>query len=122
MGVPSSPVEFSVPTQLLGLELIRGDNFSSVHINSSKLVRELLKDHFKDGRSRPNKVPVGQTFKFSKEDVLIRINKCKTIIVGVTIFLVTACRADSVYASTQLARYMSKPGYKHYRAANCQVP
>jgi len=55
MGVPSS-VELPVPTQLLRLELIWGENFSSVHINSSKLVRELLKDHFKDDGSRPNKV------------------------------------------------------------------
>lgn len=55
MGVPSS-VELPVPTQLLRLELIWGESFSSVHINSSKLVRELLKDHFKDDGSRPNKV------------------------------------------------------------------
>ena len=39
-------------------------------------------------------------------------------IVGELIFLVTTCRVDLAYASTQLARYMSKSGYKHCRAAN----
>ena len=39
-------------------------------------------------------------------------------IVGVAIFLVTTCRVDISYATTQLARYMSKPGHRYYRAAN----
>ena len=39
-------------------------------------------------------------------------------IVGMVIFLFKTCRVDIAYAATQLARYMSKPGYRHYRAAN----
>ena len=127
MGVPTN-FDLPVPTQLLGLELIWGENFSSVQINSSKLVRELLRDHFKDDGCRPNRVPVDPTFKFSKNDVLIdngnlsnqdkAMQKSYRSIVGVVIFLVTTCRVDISYASTQLARYMSKPGYRHYRAAN----
>ena len=71
--------------ELLGLELIWGEGFSSVQINSSKLVRELLRDHFKEESSRPNKVPkvpVDPTYKFSKNDVLIiyqfRTKRCRS--------------------------------------------
>jgi len=38
---------------LLGLELIWGEGFKSVQINASKLVKELLRDHYKDSGSRP---------------------------------------------------------------------
>jgi len=127
MGVPTN-VDLPIPSQLLGLELIWGENFSSVQINSGKLVRELLRDQYKDEGTRPNKVPVDPTFKFSKNDVLIdngnlsnqdkAMQKSYRSIVGVVIFLVTTCRVDIAFAATQLARYMSKPGYRHYRAAN----
>lgn len=128
MGVPKT-VDLPLPSQLLGcLELIWGKGFSSVQINSSKLVRELLKDRFKDDGNSPTKVPVDPHFKSSKQDVLIdngnlsnqdkQTQKAYRSIVGVVIFLVAACRVDIAYASTHLARYMSKPGYRHYRAAN----
>ena len=126
MGVPTS-VSLPVPTQLLGLELIWGERFSSVQINASKLVRELLRDYYKDNGSKPHRVPVDPTFKFSKQDVMIdngslsnsdkEMQKAYHSIVGVKIFLVTTCRFDLSYVSTQLARYMSKPRWKHYRAA-----
>jgi len=126
MGVPTT-VSLPIPTQLLGLELIWGEGFKSVQINASKLVKELLRDHYKDSGSRSHRVPADPTFKFSKQDVLIDngklsnsdkdMQKAYRSIVGVTIFLVTTCRVDLSYVSTQLARYMSKPGWKHYRAA-----
>jgi len=127
MGVPSVLVDLPVPSQLLGLELIWGEGFKSVQINSSKLVRELLKMHYKDNGTKSNKVPVDPTFKFSKNDVLVdngdlsnadkAMQSAYRTIVGVAIFLVTTCRVDISYATTQLARYMSKPGHRHYRAA-----
>ncbi len=70
MGVPTK-VSLPVPTQLLGLELIWGEGFRSVQINASKLVRELIRDHYKDNGSKPHRVPPDPTFKFSKQDVLI---------------------------------------------------
>ena len=128
MRVPSVLVDLPVPSQLLGLELIWGEGFRSVQINSSKLVRELLKMHYKDNGTKSNKVPVDPTFKFSKVDVLVdngdlsnadkAMQSAYRTIVGVAIFLVTTCRIDISYATTQLARYMSKPGHRHYRAAN----
>ena len=94
-----------------------GVGFRSVQINASKLVRELIRDHYKDTCSKPHRVPVDPTFKFSKQDVLIdngslsssdkEMQKAYRSIVGVTIFLVTTCRVDLSYVSTQLARYMS---------------
>ena len=126
MGLPAS-VSLPVPTQLLGLELIWGERFSSVQINASNLVRELLRDHYEDNVSKSHCVPVDPTFKFSKQDVMIdngslsnsdkEMQKAYHSIVGVKIFLVTTCRFDLSYVSTQLARYMSKPRWKHYRAA-----
>ena len=71
MGVQSVLVDWPVPSQLLGLELIWGDDFRSVQIDSSKLVRELLKMRYKDSGTKSNKVPVDPTFKFSKNDVLV---------------------------------------------------
>ena len=131
MGVPSVLVDLPVPSQLLGLELIWGEGFKSVQINSSKLVRELLKMHYKDNGTKSNKVPVDPTFKFSKNDVLVdngdlsnadkAMQSAYRTIVGVAIFLVTTCRVDISYATTQLARYMSKPGHRHYRVATSEV-
>ena len=51
-GVPSA-MSLPIPSQLLGLELTWGRGFSSVQLNSSKLVRQLLKDQYKDTGSRP---------------------------------------------------------------------
>ena len=128
MGVPSVLVDMPVPSQLLGLDLIWGAGFRSIQINSNKFVRELLKMHYKDSGTKSNKVPVDPTFKFSKDDVLIdngdlsnadkAMQSAYRTIVGVAIFLVTMCRVDISYATTQLARYISKPGYRHYRAAS----
>ena len=67
MGVAST-MSLPIPSQSLGLELIWGRGFSSVQINSSKLVRQLLKDQYKDTGSRPKRIPVDPSFKFSKED------------------------------------------------------
>ena len=69
MGVPST-MSLSVPSQLLGLELIWGRGFSTVQINSSKLVRELLKDQYKGAVNRPKRIPEDPSFKFLKEDCL----------------------------------------------------
>ena len=103
MGVPTT-VSLPVLVQLLGLELIWGEGFKSVQINASKLVKELLRDHYKDSGSKPHRVPADPTFKFSKQDVLIdngslsnsdkEMQKAYRSIVGVTIFLVTTCRVD----------------------------
>ena len=69
MGVPST-MSLPIPSQLLGLELIGGREFSSVQINSSELVRQLLKDQYKDAGSHPKRIPVDPSFKFSKENCL----------------------------------------------------
>ena len=84
--------------------------------------------HYKDNGTKSNKVPVDPTFKSSKNDVLVdngdlsntdkAMQSAYRTIVGVAIFLVTTCRVDISYAATQLALYMSKPGHRHYRAAN----
>jgi len=100
-----------------------GEGFKSVQINSSKLVRELLKMHYKDNGTKSNKVPVDPTFKFSVENGDLSnadkaMQSAYRTIVGVAIFLVTTCRVDISYATTQLARYMSKPGHRHHRATN----
>jgi hypothetical protein len=99
--------------------LIWGEGFKSVQINAGKLVKELLRDHYEDSGSKPHRVPADPTFKFSKQDVLIdngalsnsdkEMQKEYRSIVGLTLFLVTTCRVDLSYVSTQLARYMSKP-------------
>ena len=96
-------------------------------INASKLVRELRRDRYKDIGSKPHRVPVDPTFKFSKQDMFIdngslsnsdkETQTAYRSIVGVTIFLISTCRVDLSYVSMQLARYMSKPGWKHFRAA-----
>ena len=75
-------------------------------------MKELLRDHYKDSGSKSHRVPVDPTFKFSKQDVLIdngalsdsdkAMQKAYRSIVGVTIFLVTTCRVDLSYVSTQL--------------------
>jgi len=126
MGVPST-MSLPIPSQLLGLELIWGRGFSSVQMNSSKLVRQLLKDQYKDTGSRPKRIPVDPSFKFSKEDCLFddgtlsqedrNMQKSYRSIAGMVIFLVTTCRIDLSFISTQLNRYMSKSGLKHYDAA-----
>ena len=69
IGVPST-MSLPIQSQLLGLKLIWGRGFSSVPINSSKLVRQLLKHQYKDTGSRPKRTPVDPSFKFSKEDCL----------------------------------------------------
>ena len=119
MGVPTT-VSLPVPVLSYLGSMIWGEGFKSVQINASKLVRELLRDHYKDNGSKSHRVPADPTFKFSKQNVLIdngalsdsdkAMQKAYRSIVGVTIFLVTTCRVVLSYVSTQLARYMSKPG------------
>ena len=111
-----SHCRFRLP-QLVGLELIWGEGFSSVQINASKLVKVFIRDrdHYKDDGSEPHKVPADPTFKFSKQDVIIDNNslsdtdkamqKAYRSIVGVEIFLVTTCRVDFiVYETTSYLR------------------
>ena len=42
-----------------------------MEVNASKLVRELLRDHYKDNGIKSHRVPVDPTFKLSKQDVMI---------------------------------------------------
>ena len=92
------------PSQLLGLQLIWGEKFSSVHISAEKLVREVVKDFYEDKGTAPRTVPMDPNHRISKTDCIPESSnmstevrtmqkRCRSI-VGVFIFLVTTCRVD----------------------------
>jgi hypothetical protein len=114
-----------VPSQLLGVTLQWGENFSSVHLSIPKLIDSLLSDYDKDNMVTAS-TPMKSTLKLYKDDrpkeeditkELIFMQKRYRNIVGTYIFLQGTCRPDIVFATMILCRSMANPGEKHMEAA-----
>jgi hypothetical protein len=114
-----------VPSQLLGVTVQWGENFSSVHLSIPKLIDSLLSDYDKDNMIIAS-TPMKSTLKLYKDDrpkeedvtkELILMQKKYRNIVGTYIFLQATCRPDIVFATMILCRSMANPGEKHLEAA-----
>ena len=125
MGVPTNVS--MAPSQLLGIQLVWGEDFQSVQISAAKIVKELLSeswDEFGMGKVA-HRTPMEPQLRLTESDQLkdptdeedIAMQSKYRHIVGVLIFLVTTCRVDLSFALCVLSRSMKNPGWAHYRAA-----
>jgi len=125
MGVPTNI--HMAPSQLLGIQLVWGDDFKSVQINASKIVNELLVESWDNyGKDAvAHRTPMEPNLRLAESDQLkepvdeddIAMQSKYRHIVGVLIFLVTTCRVELSFALCVLSRSMKNPGRAHYKAA-----
>jgi len=115
------------PSQLLGIQLVWGDDFKSVQINASKIVNELLVESWDNyGQDAvAHRTPMEPNLRLAESDQLketvdeddIAMQSKYIHIVGVLIFLVTTYRVELSFALCVLSRSMKNPGRAHYKAA-----
>ena len=114
------------PSQLLGVNLRWGEDYSSVHMSIAKLIKSLLLK-FSDCEIVERSTPMRHDLKLMKSDLpdeearreksLIIMQKRYRTLVGTFIFIATTCRPDISFATMMLCRSTSNPGWKHWEAA-----
>ena len=113
------------PSQLLGVTIQWGENYSSVHLSIPKLIDSLIADFDKDNMSITS-TPMKSNLKLYKDDKpkqeeitpdIIKMQKRYRTLVGTFIFIQTTCRTDISHGTMMLCRSMANPGYKHMEAA-----